>query len=173
MAKQHEEATETQILNTSNPPADQRISMSAAELQTLISTITAQVTAAQAESNKALAEAIRDSNKPYVDPKKAENDEMFRKNTREQEERRRKAVQASQEWCQHIAGGMGDIKDIGGRTSIAWHRFDNGQTVGICTQCIRVIRETDEDFRKWWGQPKMNKMSRSGDRYIEKTAAAV
>lgn len=173
MAKQHEEAPESQIINTSNPPADQKISMSASELQTLIATITAQVAAANAESNKALAEAIRDSKIPYIDPKVAENEEAFRKNTREQQERRRKAVEASQEWCGHIAGSMGDVQDQGNRTCIVWHRFDNGSTVGICTACIRIFKETDKDFRTWYNKPKFNKMSRSGDRYIERTPAAV
>jgi hypothetical protein len=169
MAKQHEEAPETQILNTSNPPADQRISMSVDDLKALI----LQITTSQAEGTKALAEALRDSKIPYIDPKVAENEETFRKNTREQQERKRKQMMESQEWCEHTVGGLGEVRDPGGRTSIAWHRFDNGATVGICTQCIRVIRESDPDFRKWFNKPKGNpRMSRSGDRFVERTTTA-
>lgn len=175
MAKQHEETPE--ILNTSTPSPAQQITMSANEFKSMVETLMAQSATVNAESNKAFAEtlaaALRDSNKPYVKPGTEENEEMFRKITREQEERKRKQMLASQEWCQHIAGGLGDVRDPGNRTSIVWHRFDHGATIGVCTQCNRVFRESDTDFRKWWGMPKFNKMSRSGDRYIEKTAAAV
>lgn len=180
MPKNHNETPEAavEVLNTSSPAPSDRVSMSVAELAALIGRLTQEANeraAAQiASSNESLANALLESRKPYVDPRVAENDRLFREQTKEQERRKRAAIEASQKWCEHRAGSLGDVADPGHRTSIVWHQNDIHSIVGICTICQRQFHEGDEDYMKWRGQKSFNKMSRSGqDRYIPDHAKAL
>ncbi len=174
MAKQHSEANESEVLNASTPPPDQRVSMSMAELVALIAQMNSEAEARSAKTIEALTAALIDSKKPYVDPKTAENDEKFRAATRMQEERKRAAVKSSQSTCEHKAGSLGDISDPGQRTSIVWHKTDIREQVGICTICQKQFREGDPDYAFWRSKKSFNKMSASGqDRYIPDPRAAL
>lgn len=121
-----------------------------------------------------LAEAIVAAQKPYVDPRHAENEELFRKQTREQELARKASEKAIQDSCPHIAGcnPLSEFPDPSGRTSIVWHRTDTGEVVGLCTYCQRPFREGDPDYSQWRMKKSFNRESKSGDRYFADPVAA-
>ena len=120
----------------------------------------------QAEANKALAEAIIDSKKPYVDPRKKLNDEMFKDQERQIALRTKMNVQYAQSTCEHIAGcsQLSEQKDIAGRTSFVWHRNDIGVDIGVCTVCQKILRPEDPDYALWRRKSSFNKLSAAGTR---------
>lgn len=121
---------------------------------------------AQVAANQALAEAIIESKKPYVDPKKEINEKMFREQAKETELRQKANIRYAQNMCEHIAGcsPLSEQKDIAGRTSIIWHRTDVGADVGVCTVCQKIFRPGDPDYAVWRNKKSFNKLSASGVR---------
>lgn len=126
------------------------------------------------ESSKTLAEAIVAAQKPYIDPKVEQNEEMFRAQNRAQMEAERLAKYNEQHNCPHIAGcnPLSELRDPAGRTSILWHRSDSTEWLGICTYCIRVFRDTDPDYNVWRSKPSFNRPSMAGERnFLDPKAA--
>lgn len=125
-------------------------------------------------SSEKLAAAIIESRKPYVDPNKEVNDQMWREQAREQAKREKANTAAYQKSCPHIAGcnSLSDLRDQAGRTSIVWHKLDSTEAIGICTNCTRVFHEDDTDYQEWRTKPSINKMSASGDRFFSDPLAA-
>lgn len=119
-----------------------------------------------AESNKALADAIIESRKPYEDPKVAENDKIFRENDRQTEARKKAGIKQEQDYCTHIAGSnqLSEYPDERNRTAILWHQFDDGAERGICLVCQRVFEERDEDFGVWRQKVSICRRSAAGQR---------
>jgi len=111
-----------------------------------------------------LANAIRDSRKPFVDPRAAENDELFRQTSQQIEERKRKAVEADQASCSHKQGANQLSEKTGDLLAIAWHRYDDGVIRGICTNCIRMFTPEDKDYLFWFRQKSGNRISSAGRR---------
>ena len=151
--------------------------MTASDLLTIIATMQKQLMEqqrAQTEANKALAEAIMDSRKPYEDPKKKINDEIFKKQEQLLTTQQKANIKSAQDQCEHIAGcnQLSEQKDLYGKTSIAWHRGDLGQVFGVCTVCQRIFHQDDPDFQKWKRMPSFNKMSTSGSRWVADPVAA-
>lgn len=122
----------------------------------------------QQDANAALVEAILDSKKPYVDPRKAENDKLFDDQAKDIELRRKVNIRAAQDTCEHIAGSsnLSEQKDLYGRTSIVWHKGDVGQIFGLCTTCGRHWHQDDPDFATWRAKRSFNKQSGAGERYV-------
>ena len=122
----------------------------------------------QADANDKLANALLESRKPYEDPNKKVNDDLFRKQFEETARRQEQNQKYSQSVCEHIAGcnPLGDTKDLYGRTSIVWHIGDVGQDVGICTVCQRIWHEGDPDFSQWRTKKSINVQSASGRRTV-------
>jgi hypothetical protein len=121
-----------------------------------------------------IAEAIVLAQKPYVDPKKEQNDKMFQEQNRRQMEQDRQAKHANQKLCPHIAGcnSLSEFRDHMNRTSIVWHKSDSTETFGICTNCQRIFRDNDPDYQEWRQKPCFNKASASGVReYADPVAA--
>lgn len=111
-----------------------------------------------------LAQAIVDSRKPYVDPRQAENDELFRETSRAIEERKQAAVKADQATCPHLQG-CNELSDkTGDLSSIAWHDLGNGIIFGLCTNCIRPFWPTDPDYVSQFKRKSGNKISGAGQR---------
>ena len=151
--------------------------MTASDLLTIIATMQKQLMEqqrAQTDANKALAEAIMDSRKPYEDPKKKINDEIFKKQEQLLTTQQKANIKSAQDQCEHIAGcnQLSEQKDLYGKTSIAWHRGDLGQVFGVCTVCQRIFHQDDPDFQKWKRMPSFNKMSTSGSRWVADPVAA-
>jgi len=130
---------------------------------------------AQAEANKALVEAIIESKKPYVDPKKAENEETMRRQDEEQRLRQKANIKYAQSACEHVAGGsaLSEVPDLAGRTSIVWHRTDVQAEFGVCTTCNRIFTPNDEDYAFWRKKPSFNKLSASGFRQFRNPEKAL
>lgn len=127
------------------------------------------IVSGQQKSESALATAIieglKESQKPYVDPKKEENEELFRQQARRIEETRRSNERASQQHCPHIAGcnGLSTSRDYQGRTCIIWHQFHpNAPAVGICTNCQKEFHSTDADYLTWRSIPSVSTPSTCG-----------
>ena len=120
----------------------------------------------QSEANRALADAIIESRKPYVDPRKKQNDEMFKEQERQIALRTKVNVTYAQSVCEHIAGcsALSEQKDIAGRTSFVWHRNDIGVDIGVCTVCQKILRPEDPDYALWRRKSSFNKLSAAGTR---------
>lgn len=151
--------------------------MSTADLLKLVASLTLQLK----ESSKAQTDAILELASPKEPLKtkgqlaQEQNEEMFRKQTREQEERTKLNTKYAQENCEHIAGcsQLSEQKDIAGRTSFIWHRGDVGQTTGICTVCGLIVYQDDPDFAKWRRKKSFNKDSAAGPRTVMDPIAAM
>ncbi len=139
----------------------QSISMSVSEFQALIST--AMKEAVQG-STKMLAEAMLESRKPYLDPKKQENEEKFKEMAKRQREALNERIAASRAMCPHLQGCNSESDEPGIRSSIIQHTFDNGVVLGICTNCQRVFKPTDPDYQQQMRRKSGNRPSSSGHR---------
>jgi|SRR5580693_6462610 hypothetical protein len=68
-----------------------------------------------------------------------------------------KAIKVSdQVVCPHMQGSFGP------HTSIVWHVFEDDaydKPKGICTNCIRIFRSTDEDYEYWRSRRSGNLLS--------------
>jgi hypothetical protein len=188
--KEQVAAREAAKLVASEPQADQPTAaeqadssqallpqMTTSDLLTIIATMQKQLMdqqRAQTEANQALAEAIMESRKPYEDPKKKINDEIFKKQENLLTAQLKSNTKFTQDQCEHIAGcnQLSEQKDLYGKTSIAWHRGDIGQVFGVCTVCQRIFHQDDPDFQKWKRMPSFNKMSASGSRWVSDPVAA-
>lgn len=167
MAKQ---AIETGLENAADVvaqlPSNPDAPITTAQLLQLLSTMAQTQQQSQAVLATTLADAIVKAQQPYVDPKKDANDKMFRDQMRKQAENERINRIQNQKYCPHIAGcnGLSDFKDHLGRTCIIWHQLDSGETVGLCANCQREFRTTDDDFTRWQSMPSINKRSSGGQR---------
>jgi hypothetical protein len=128
----------------------------------------------QNEANHALADAIIETTKPRERLKtkkeiaQEKNDELFQKNEKELDLRKKANVEYTQSLCDHIAGcsELSEQRDIAGRTSIGWHRNDIGVDIGICSVCQRIFRPEDPDYAQWRKKPSFNKLSQAGHRNV-------
>jgi hypothetical protein len=154
------------VLDTSKQP------LSTDALLSLIATLTQQ----NAESNRKLAEAILETTKPREVLKTKEqlareaNDKMFYEQAKELARRQRETKNLEQKLCDHIAGGLGETKDVHQRTSIVWHRTDAQVDIGICTTCGRRFHPEDKvddqghDYTYWRRKGSFNRISAAGVR---------
>lgn len=81
----------------------------------------------QAKSNKALADAILEGRKPYIDPKfvaEMEQRRVDRKMLVDQEMRKRALTK---KLCPHM--------NEGGKSNVKWHQHSNGIILGACGTC--------------------------------------
>jgi hypothetical protein len=129
-----------------------------------------------AKANAALANAILETTKPREVIKTKEqaareaNDKMFLEQAKELQKRQRETRKLEQDLCEHIAGSLGETKDVHQRTSIVWHRTDAQVDIGICTTCGRQFHPEDKldeqgrDYRYWRRKGSFNRISAAGVR---------
>ena len=129
-----------------------------------------------AKANAALANAILETTKPREVIKTKEqvareaNNKMFLEQARELQKRQRETRKLEQNLCEHIAGSLGETKDVHQRTSIVWHRTDAQVDIGICTTCGRQFHPEDKldeqgrDYRYWRRKGSFNRISAAGVR---------
>jgi hypothetical protein len=141
-------------------------------LLALIATLTQQ----NAESNARLAEAILETTKPREILKTKqqlateENDRLFFEQSKELRRRQKETKQREQLQCDHVAGSLGETKDVHQRTSIVWHRTDAQVDIGICTTCGRLFHPEDQidaqghDYSYWRRRGSFNRISAAGVR---------
>jgi hypothetical protein len=108
------------------------------------------------ESNKELADSIRESRKPYVDPRVLEQKRIAleeRQNEIRRELRRRIATKAQ---CPHVRDN--------GTSSINWMEHSNNIVKGVCSNCFSEFdTRNSEDLKLLRGNPKALKaMGRAG-----------
>ena len=127
---------------------------------------------ATADALKALAEAIKDSRKPYIDPRSEFNDKMMRDQMREVNERMAKNIKASQAACQHLQGSNENSDFTGQLTSIVKHYTDAGVQWGICTNCLRQFWPGQHDYVVQMNRKSGNRTSMAGRRYFADPQAA-
>lgn len=112
----------------------------------------------QAVANKALADALLESRKPYVDPKylaELEQRRQDRKALVDQEMRKRAYAKRA---CQHL--------NEGGKLNIKWMQHSNGIILGVCGICQSQFDATrnPEDAQLLMKDPKSIRwMGRAGD----------
>ena len=148
-------------------------------LLTLIATMQQQLLESQNAAriaNETLANAILKTTEPREVVKTREqlaqeaNQKMFEDQSRELRRRQVATKKYEQETCDHIAGGLGEVKDVHQRTSIIWHRTDAQVDIGICTTCGRIFHPEDpldaqnRDYSFWRRKSSFNKISAAGVR---------
>ena len=174
MAKQNEEVRhETEAMNSSATP------ISTDGLLTLIASMQQQLLESQEAAraaNENLAKAILKTTEPREEIKTKKqlaeeaNQKMFEEQSKEQRRRQLETKKYEQEVCDHLAGGLGEVKDVHQRTSIIWHRTDAQVDVGICTTCGRIFHPEDpldkqgRDYSYWRRKGSFNKISAAGVR---------
>ncbi|MCU1301726.1 MAG: hypothetical protein JWQ87_2010 [Candidatus Sulfotelmatobacter sp.] len=151
------------------PKAEKELTFKESDLERIIASA---VAAAVRSSSGLLADAIKESRKPYVDPKQQENDETMKKQMREQSERIAADIRASQDLCPHLQGSNPLSEQPKQTTSIVMHRRDTNDVIGICTNCLRVFRPSDPDYGIWMRKKSGNKISEAGRRFFLDPAAA-
>jgi hypothetical protein len=129
-----------------------------------------------AKANKALADAIIETTKPREVIKTKDqlareaNDRMFLEQAKELSKRQKETKKLEQTLCDHIAGSLGETKDVHQRTSIVWHRTDAQVDIGICTTCGRQFHPEDpaddqgHTYTYWRRKGSFNRISAAGTR---------
>jgi hypothetical protein len=80
-----------------------------------------------AKANKALAEAIMESRKPYVDPKVLEQKRKDLEDRQKQIQQDQRIRAATKRICPHVREN--------GTQNIKWMEHSNGITMGVCGTC--------------------------------------
>ncbi len=155
---------------------NEKISLTLEELKGMI--VAAVSTAVQQSSEtsaKMIAEAMLESRKPYIDPKQVENEANMRDSMRKAQERMNAEIKESQAVCQHLQGSnaLSDFPSPFNLTSIIPHQLDTGELVGVCTNCIKVFRMGDPDYKVQMARKSGNRMSRSGQRFFADPIAVI
>ena len=129
-----------------------------------------------AKANAALANAILETTKPREVIKTKDqlareaNDKMFLEQSKELSRRQKQTKQLEQAQCDHIAGSLGETRDVHQRTSIVWHRTDAQVDVGVCTTCGRLFHPEDptdaqgHNYSDWRRKGSFNRISAAGVR---------
>lgn len=87
-----------------------------------------------AASNKALAEALLESRKPYVDPRVVAEREQRAKDRKALVDQEMKKRNLAKKICPHI--------NEGGKPNIKWHQHSNGIILGVCGSCFSQFDAT-------------------------------
>lgn len=83
----------------------------------------------------------------------------------------KRAQKEAEDACSHKQGGSPLSDTEGELTSIVWHQLDrNGDTIGICTGCLKQFFPKDKDYDIWRKMRSGNIMSRGGQ-YGEATVS--
>lgn len=110
-----------------------------------------------AASNKALAEALLESRKPYIDPKYLAELEMRRKDRKALVDSEMKRRNYAKKACQHL--------NEGGKYNIKWMQHSNNIILGVCGICKSEFDATHnrEDAQLLMKDPKSIRwMGRAG-----------
>lgn len=128
--------------------APQNVTLTTEQLQLLLNTVAQSQNSGQSTNLQVLVDAIVESRKPFVDPKAIQNEEEFRRGAREQEKFKRSQIRAAQDNCPHTKGQGGSAPSS--HSAFWMHRLDTGETIGICSNCQKVISSLNPDDTKWF-----------------------
>jgi len=153
-------------------PDKEHTSVSYADLQAIVSSAVAEAVkaaiASQSQNTTALAEAIKDSKKPYEDPKQKANDAAMRKSMIAAREVALKNTEFFQEKvCPHTMVSNQLSARALPDSSFILHVLDTREVVGICTNCQKVISSLKDEDRQWFAKKGGNIRSSAGqDRFF-------
>jgi hypothetical protein len=160
----HEDSTEENSKNDQS-----RTSVSYQDLQAIVSSAVAEAVkaaiASQSQNTTALADAIRDSKKPYIDPRAKANDEAMRKSmiaSKAEEKQRTSFFQDNV--CPHTMGSSESSARALPDSSFAVHVLDTGEVIGVCTNCQKVISSLKQEDLKFFAKKGGNIRSAAGQR---------
>lgn len=159
------EEKETKTANTNTP---HKSSISMEELQAVVNAAVSAALANSSASGEAIASALLEARKPYIDPRQKANEEAARTSMRESAKRDRESFAAAQKNCPHKKGSnpLSWYSDDN-NSSFALHKLDTGEWVGICTNCTKVISsQIPEDAIFFQGSRGTNIRSAAGERYF-------
>lgn len=152
-------------------PKSEKISLSLDDLKDIVSSaIASAVSQSQASSAKIIADAMLEARKPYVDPRQLENEKAMRESMRAVNERINREIELSKETCPHLQGSNALSEFQGQLGSFVLHQLDTGEVIGICTNCQKIIRSTNDgkegrpDDRQFFNKKSANRLSRAGQR---------
>jgi hypothetical protein len=148
--------------------AEPALTIGMSELKDLIAAVVAQ---SSETSAKVIAEAIKESRKPYVDERDVENNKMMRQQMRESQERIAQRVAYSRANCPHFQGSNENSDFQGSLSSIAKLDLGNGVVFGICTNCLRPFWPGDPDYVQQMNRKCGNRTARAGQRFYLNPAA--
>lgn len=150
----------------------ERTSVSYADLQSIVSAAVSEAVKAaiqsQGANTQALADAIKDSKRPYEDPKQKANDAAMRKSmiaAKNDEKRRTSYFQDNV--CPHTMGSSESSARALPDSSFAVHVLDTGEVVGVCTNCQKVISSLVQADARWFAKKGGNIRSAAGQRTFQ------
>lgn len=133
----------------------------------------AQTLAQQGDKNaEVLAAALRESRKPYEDPKQIENEAEMRRGMKETARKQRANKKFQQAACPHTMGSHPDSARSLPDSSFIIHTLDNSETVGICTNCQKIISSRRPEDLVWFSKKGGNVRSAAGQREFLDVRAA-
>lgn len=97
----------------------------------------------------------------HIDPLREENERNFKIEMGKIDGQMRAHKFRSQTDCNHWQGWAPPSEHGSDKTSIVWHTLNkptrgstlHQETVGVCTGCNRIFRETDFDYSYWFNLP--------------------
>ena len=151
------------------------IALTRSDLQALIAGAIEAAKAASSNDTAALVNAILESKKPYVDPAQKATLQAIRKQMREQRLKIMENMKLEQATCPHLQGSnpLSDFPSPHGLTSFVQHILDTGEMIGVCTNCGRIVRSCDPDYRILMAKKSGNRMSSAGRRFFADPVAAI
>jgi len=156
------EKTTSDLLGESKPAKNSaKATIGVDEIAALVKAAVEAATSKQAEM---FSQILMEAKKPYRDPKQAVNDETFRAQSREIEERIRENLKAAQSSCPHKQGCNPLSEYQSQLSSFVMHRLDTGLVWGICTYCQKQIYSDRESDRRFFAEKSANRMSSAGQR---------
>lgn len=144
-----------------------QISMTYEDLQSLVTTAVKAAVEAQSQNTTALADAIRDSKKPYVDPRNKANDEAMRKSMIASKKQEKESTEFYQnKVCPHTMGSSPNSARALPDSSFAIHVLDTGEVIGVCTNCTKVISSLKQEDLQHFAKKGGNIRSAAGQRFF-------
>lgn len=124
---------------------------------------------------KGLGNAIVESKKPYVDPGQEANEASMRESMKKQKQAQDRQKKFDQDSCPHkmASNPLSSTPDMFGRAAF-WHfRLDTGEQILICSNCQKVVRQTDPEFVKFASMPTTNIAGSAGQRFFADPLAVI
>lgn len=154
------------MAKTQEPEDDKQVVLTISELKSLLNTSKESNNDQLAKALEAMALALGDMKKPYVDPKQQENDELFRHGIRESRAKIEADIKASQDYCQHLQGSNALSSETKEKSSFAIHVLDTGEMIGVCTNCQKLITTLNRAHGQLFAKARGAVVSRSGQRFF-------
>jgi hypothetical protein len=148
---------------------NERTSISYTELQGIVSAAVSEAVkaaiASQSQNTVALADAIRDSKRPYEDPKQKANDAAMRKSMiAAKNEEKKRTTYFQDNVCPHTMGSSESSARALPDSSFAVHVLDTGEVIGVCTNCQKVISSLKQEDARLFAKKGGNIRSAAGQR---------